>query len=345
MLGFIYIFMAANMPLSEPVLYTLENSVTLESSDTGWDYIKMQEGTPLVFIARDEDGLTVFDVDQQKVVGTVEQSKGANGPLLIPQHNRGYSAMTDGSILAFSLDDLSVIDRMPLSQDVGLNSAIYDPFTQQVHAITGTGERSSTWFTLDAATGKLLRTINFPFRKMDDPASDESGHLFAPVRYDSLILKLEAKTLAEEARWTTPCNVSKVRFISKTNRILGACYGENPQFFALNASTGDVVAKLPIGMGMDALIFDEDREMIITSNGADASLTVIKQINQNNYRSVGTVSTRPNARMMTLDKRSGKLIIVAADSTHFTAKNGEESRKKYHPNSFTVMTYQPDFAD
>ena len=78
------------------LLYKLASAVSLPSTDSGWDYIKMQPGTGRLFLARDVDGLTVFDVDQNKAIATVENSKGANGPLLLPQYNRGYVANTEG---------------------------------------------------------------------------------------------------------------------------------------------------------------------------------------------------------------------------------------------------------
>ena len=50
------------------LLYKLESTATLPSTDSGWDYIKMQPGTSRLFLARDVDGLTVFDVDQNKAL-------------------------------------------------------------------------------------------------------------------------------------------------------------------------------------------------------------------------------------------------------------------------------------
>ncbi|WP_204351709.1 YncE family protein, partial [Klebsiella variicola] len=80
--------------------------------DTDWDYIRLDPHGSRLFIARRKDGLTVYDVDRRKVIGTVANSAGANGPLLLPQYNRGYVAMTDGSLLSFDLKTLAVIERI-----------------------------------------------------------------------------------------------------------------------------------------------------------------------------------------------------------------------------------------
>lgn len=51
-------------------------SVTLPSSNTGWDYVKMEPDSSRLFMARVQDGLAVFDVDTGRVVTTVENSTG-----------------------------------------------------------------------------------------------------------------------------------------------------------------------------------------------------------------------------------------------------------------------------
>lgn len=323
------------------LLYTLSASATLPSTDTGWDYIKMDPGSNRLFMARDKDGLTVFDVDANKAIAQVGNSIGANGPLLLPQYGRGYVAMTDGSLLSFELQTLKPLERLALDKEGGLNSAVHDPFTKRVHAIVGTRPTQSTWYTLDAASGKLLGTTTFPFRKMDDPASDGKGKLFAPARRDKLILTLDSKTLAEQARWEVPCNISKVRYQASTNRILGACGGDTPLFLALDASTGRVVAQLPIGRGIDGFGIDEQRQRIVTSNGEDGTLTVIRQAGADQYSLLGTIGTRGGARMMHMDERTGRLFVVNADSTKGVAGADGEAPRNYHPNSFVVLTYSP----
>lgn len=323
------------------LLYTLERSAVLTSSETGWDYAKMEPGGNRLFIARDKDGLTVFDVDSNKEIATVANSVGANGPLLLPKYDRGYVAMTDGSLLSFHLKTLKPIARVKLTNDGGLNSAVYDPATHRIHAITSDKSDGTSWHTLDAATGKIVSEKAFPFAKMDDPAVDGRGTMYAPARNDKLILKLDSKTLTERARWTAPCNVSKVRFQPETNRLLAACYGENPKFFAIDVSNGQIVATLPIGRGIDGFAIDEKRRRIVTSNGTDGTLTVIGQDGPDRYRLLGAVSTRPAARMMHMDERTGKLLIVAASYTENPVGETDKNVRTYHPNSFTVLTYIP----
>lgn len=322
------------------LLYKQTSSVTLPSTEIGWDYIKMQPGSSRLFLARDADGLTVFDVDQGKVVTTVENSKGANGPLLLPRYNRGYLANTDGSLLSFDLKTLQPIERLSLDKDGGLNSGVHNPLTRQIHFITGTRPSQSTWYTLDAATGKLLKTTTFPFRKMDDPAIDDAGNIYAPARYNNLILKLDPRTLEETARWNVPCHVSKTRWQASTRRIMGACVGDNPQFFSFDPATGKVTASVPIGPRIDGIGIDEKRKRIVTSSN-EGYVTVIEQKGADQYELLGTVTTQVEARMMFMDERNGNLYLVTAGMTTLKPDASGAAKEIYHPGSFVLLTYKP----
>lgn len=334
--------LAFTLPVhSRELLYRLDSATPLPSTDTGWDYIKMEPGSSKLHLARGKDGLTVFDVDALEAVGTVGNSVGANGPLLLPQYGRGYVAMTDGSLLSFQLGSLEPIERTSLSTTGGLNSGVLDPATAQIHFIEGTRPQQSTWFTLDAATGKLLGSKTFPFRKMDDPAVDGKGRMFAPVRHDDMILVLDSKTLEEASRWRVGCHVSKVRYQDSMHRLLAACVGDTPMFLAIDPADGRIIARLPIGKGLDGFVVDEKRHRIVIS-ADDGTLTVIGQKGPDDYALLGTVSTRLGARMMTIDPRDGRLFVVNADYTLGPVKADGSQSRAYHPDSFVVLTYRPD---
>jgi DNA-binding beta-propeller fold protein YncE len=340
--GVATVAMAQDAPDPDP-LYTLESVTTLPSTDSDWDYMKLEANGPRLFIARRGDGLTVYDVDARKVIATVANSAGANGPLLLPQYNRGYVATTDGALLSFNLKTLAVIERIKLADDGGLNTVSYEPTTRQIIAVVGARDKESAWFALDAATGKPISKKVFPFKKMDEPAPDGKGGLFAPVRYDNLLLKLDAKTLEEKGRWNIDCvQVVVVEYHKDTDRLLIGCRGDKPVLIALDATTGKQVASIPIGKGIDGMAFDHKRHRILTSNGGDSSLTVIQQDGPDSYRLLGNVQTRPRARIMQIDERSGKLYLITADATMNAAgPDGKAPAPYFHPNSFVVMTYKP----
>jgi DNA-binding beta-propeller fold protein YncE len=324
-------------------LYLLESARTLPSTDTDWDYIKLEPNSNRLFIARRKDGLTVYDIKTGKALSTVANTAGANGPLLLPALNRGYVVTTDGAIVVFELKSLKVIDRVQLTTGTGLNTVSYDPSSKKLQAIMAVQTSEITWYTLDPLTGKMLSKTVFPFRKMDEPAPDGKGSLFAGARYDKIMLRLDSQSLKESTRWNINCEqVVAVDYQAHHDRLLIGCRGDKPVFIVLDATTGRQIASIPIGKGIDGMVVDEKRGRIITSNGGDSSLTVIKQDGPDSYRLLGNVQTRPQARTMQIDERTGKIYLVNADmTTPAPSADGKAAPTYFHPDSFTVLTYKP----
>jgi len=326
------------------LLYRQTEVTNLPSSSTGWDYIKFQPGTSRLYMARKADGLTIFDVSKMRAVKNVDNSIGANGPLLLPEMNRGYIAMTDGTLLSLELDTLEVLGRVKTAENIALNSGILDPYTGDMHFITGINKKEprSHWYTLNPQTGELLKSKEFPFMKMDDPASDGQGNLYAPVLIDKLLLKLDAKTLEEKHRWSVGCLIAKVRYLEDVKRIIGACRGDNAQVFVFDPATGTKTAQVPIGDGIDGIAIDHKRKRIITSDGVAGNLSVIAMNGVDQLEYLGLVNTSVGSRMMDMDKRTGKLYVVSADFSKLVDKSTGELVRNYHPNTFKVQEFTPE---
>lgn len=319
-------------------LYVLDAETTLPSSDTSWDYMKLEAGTPNLYIARRKDGLTLFDAQKMAFVRTLDNSEGANGPVLLPQLGTGFIAMSDGSLLKIDLKTGSTVSRTALATDGGLNSGVFEPTSGKLFMIVGGRPAETTWFILDPVAGKVVGTKKFAFKKMDDPAYDGNGNLFAPARHDNLILKLKASDLSETTRFRLAgCEQpSKVAYHRSADRLLVACRGAKPVVQVLDPADGRLVIQLPIASGADGLMIDDKRGRIIASG--DTAFTVLGHVGDDAYRHLGDVATRPGAKIMTMDKATGNIFLVAAGKTERRGDNGD-AVTVYHPNSFTVLRY------
>ncbi len=318
---------AAALPAAyaaEPT-YRADAAVTLPSTDTGWDYITLEKNGPRLFIARRADGLTVFDTRANKVTATVENSKGANGVVLV-----------------FDLTTLKAIERVKLD-DGDLNQGFYEPSTKRVHmVVVGTRPARTTWISLDAATGKVLGRTEFDSKKMDDPAPDGHGTIYAPMRDNSRMLKLNAADLKVQDTWALGDCVQPVavEFDHAANRILIGCRGDKPVFIAVDPASGKVVATLPIGRGVDGMAHDEANHLFITANGGDATMSVIRQDGPDSYKLVETIMTRPMARVIAMEAEGKRLFTVTASHSQPAAGlDGKLPAPVFHPDSFTVMSY------
>jgi WD40 repeat protein len=319
--------------------WLFESAQAIPSTDTGWGYITLDPPSGRLFVARRDDGLLVWNTKTHEAV-TVENSKGANGVVIVPDVRRGYAAMTDGTVLIFNLDTLKPISREDLG--VGdLNQGFYEPTQRRVHMVSGARAEKTVWVTMDAATGEVLGRMEFNSKKMDTPAPDGDGAVYAIQRDRGLLQRLDAKTLALQKTWklgdcAQPVNVD---WDGPTERVLIACRGDKPVFVALNPATG-IVATIPIGRGVNGMAIDPGRHLIVTSNGEDGTFSIIRQDGPDGYALVETISTRPTAGVLELDPRTGRLFTVSATYTRPAAgADGKPPTPVYHPDSFSILSY------
>ncbi len=317
-----------------------ESAQTVPSTDTGWDYITLDPASSRLFVARRKDGLLVWNTKTREA-RTVENSVGANGVVLVPEFNRAYVAMTDGTVLAVDLATLAPLARTDLG--IGdLNQGFYEPTQKRVHMIAGARPDKTTWVSLDAATGAVQGRTEFNSRKMDTPATDGQGNIFAPMRDRNLLHLVDAKDLSITKTWRLGDCVQpvEVHWDHVAERILIACRGDKPVFVALNPAAG-IVATLPIGRGVDGMVVDERRNLIATAGGVDGTLSVIRRDGPDSYSLVETIATRPMARVVQLDPETSRLFTVSASYTQPIGAAGVDAKPPfYHPDSFTILTYR-----
>ncbi len=73
-----------------PQFYRLESALTMKSAAPNWDYVTFDPARSYLYIARREDGVTVYDAATKKVVGNIENSAQANAITLVQEFDRGY---------------------------------------------------------------------------------------------------------------------------------------------------------------------------------------------------------------------------------------------------------------
>jgi len=96
---------------------------------------------------------------------------------------------------------------------------------------------------------------------------------------------------------------------SANERLFVAC--DNMKMEVLNASSGEVVATLPIGAGTDAIGYDPNHGLIYASNGGGVgSLTIIRQHLTDSYAVIQELPTQARARTLAVNPDSGEVYLV-----------------------------------
>ena len=237
-----------------------------------------------------------------------------------PERGRGF--VSDGqssTVTIFDLKTLKPIADVPTGKKP--DAIIYDPATSKVFAFNG-GSDSAT--AIDAATGKVAGTVDLGGGP-EFAAADGNGFVYDNPEDESLVLKIDSRTLKVEQRWpTAPCASPSSMAMDRANRrlFLGC---RSKVMAVMNADTGQVITTLPIGDHVDATAFDLETKLIFNSNG-EGTVTVIHQEGPDKYSVVETVKTLPRAKTMALDPKTHQLFLATAEAGQFEALVVEKYR-------------------
>jgi DNA-binding beta-propeller fold protein YncE len=300
----------------------------------GWDYLTVDPAARRLY-ASHSTKVEVVDLDSGKKVGEVLNLSGVHGIAVAGDLNRGFiSNGRSSTVTIFDLKTLATVADVKVTGE-NPDAILYDPASSQVFAFNG---RSKNATVLEAKTGKVVGTIELG-GKPEFATSDLKGRVFVNLEDLSEIAVIDAKTLAVKAHWPLkPCQEpSGMAIDRKHHRLLSGC--DNKMAAVVDTENGKVVTTVPIGEGVDANAFDPETGLGFSSNGGDATLTVIHEDSPDHFTVVENVPTRKGARTMALDEKTHTLYLSTAQFGPAPAPTAEQPRPRptILPNTFTIL--------
>jgi len=275
-----------------------------------WDYLTVDEAARRLYVSHGTQ-VEVLDLDSGAIVGKIANTLGVHGIAIAPELGRGFVSNGQSStVTIFDLKTLGTISEVPTGKKP--DAIIYDPATSRVFAFNG-GSNSAA--AIQGASGKVAGTIDLGGGP-EFAAADGAGYVYDNLEDESLVLKINARSLKVEQRWpTAPCASPSSMAMDRPNRrlFLGC---RSKVMAVMNADTGQVITALPIGDHVDATAFDPETQLIFNSNG-EGTITVIHQDGADKYSVVENVKTLPHAKTMALDPKTHQLFLSTAESGQF----------------------------
>jgi outer membrane protein assembly factor BamB len=319
---------------------TITHSRVLPGTGESWGFAAQDPTRPYLFIARRDNGLTVFDVEKQQVVRTLDNSVGANAVVFVAGADRAYITNMDGSVTVVRLSDLTTLKRIAVA-DANLNSAIYEPVSRHVIIASGRRAGRSTLYVLDPQLDRIVAQQDVDVKKIDPLLATGDGNVLLPMRDEGKVMRLSGKTLKADAVWEFEgCKQpSALAIDTASRRLFIACRGTAPILAVADLDTGTLKATLPITHDVNALGYDARLHRIVIPSGTDANLTVIRQSGPDHYRTLGFTGTRLWAHNMVYDQQRAQVYLLAMDFTQpATGADGIKQSPRFHANTFTVLT-------
>jgi DNA-binding beta-propeller fold protein YncE len=305
----------------------------------GWDYLYADSTNRTLYVAHN----TVVDVvnlDTENPAGKISGMKHVHGIAVADGLNRGFiSDGGSGEVVVFNLKTHAVLQKVKTGTNP--DGILYDPASQRVFAFNG-GSKDAT--AIEAATGKVAGTIALG-GKPEFPATDAKGDVYVNIEDKSEIVRLDPHTLKIKQRWSiAPCEEpSGLALDVSARRLFPVC--DNRMMAVVNAETGKVVTTVPIGEGPDAAGYDSARKLVLSSNGHDGTLTVVRQESGDKYRVAQTVTTERSARTMALDAKTHKIYLAAAKLGPVPLPSRENPHPRFPsvvPGTFHLVVVSPE---
>jgi DNA-binding beta-propeller fold protein YncE len=304
----------------------------------GWDYLSVDEDAHRLYVTH-ATKVVVIDLDKDAVVGEVTDTPGVHGFAIAPELGLGFSS--NGQESKASIVDLKTLKTLS-KVDTGQNpdSILYVPGQQEVYTFNGRGN-SATVF--EAKSGKVITTIPFPGKPEFAVADLKAGRVYCNIEDKSIVVVIDIKTHAIVARWPiAPGEEASGMAIDLDNhRLFIGC--SNKLMLMMDSVSGKVVAKVPIGEGVDANRYDPATKFAFSSNG-EGNVTIAREETPDSLRVVQTLPTVKGSRTMTLDPRTHKIYLAAAEFEPVAAQapGAPRPRPKVVPGSFRILVYGTD---
>ncbi|QTE40132.1 hypothetical protein J3L18_14095 [Mucilaginibacter gossypii] len=307
--------------------YVADKTIALPG-DGGYDYLAIDKINRNLYVSHGT-AVNVINLDTEKPVGVIDNMKGVHGIAIVNKLNRGF--ISDGKangVVVFDLKTFKTITTIALTNANGPDAIMYDPYSDRVFTFNGESNNSSV---INPATLNQVGTVALGGGP-EFAVSNGKGKIYNNLEDKSSLNVIDSKSLKVVKNYPlAPCGGPTGLALDAANQKLFTVCRENKGVSVVDIKTGKVTATLPIGAGVDAVVYDPETKLIFCSCG-DGTTTIIKQKSADEYEVIQTLKTAERARTMTLDAKTHKIYLSVAQF--------EPGTRKAIPNTFKVLVFK-----
>jgi hypothetical protein len=262
--------------------------------DGPWGELEFDLATKRVFLARTRS-VQVVDTQTRASIKDIPCPEGLHSIALARDLRRGFVASAaDSTVLEFDLDSLRAVKTIKLSP-AAAGTLVYDAGTSRVFVLDPGG----TITAIDAKSGELVGSRDLAAQPQAAVA-DGAGALFVALPMQDAIAVLDARTLLERTRWPLDAGArpTALAYDATNKRLFSA--GKGLLLSVLETDRGRAVTRVPLGGGVERLVFDPGKHLIISIGNGGVSSTLWQQ-SADQYSMVATIGTHVGVRTIALD--------------------------------------------
>ena len=306
------------------------------SGEGGWDYLSIDAAARKLYVTH-ATKIVIVDLAEDKIGGEIADTLGVHGFAIASELGRGFSSNgKESKVSVVDLKTTNTITKVATGENP--DAILFEPTQAEVYAFNGGGKSATV---INAKTNKVVVTVPLS-GKPEFAAADALGaRVFCNIEDKSEIAVIDIKTHAVTASWPLAGgqDPSGMAFDAVHHRLFVGC--GNKLMAMLDTDTGKVVAKVPIGAGVDACAFDDTTQLAFASCG-DGTITIAREEGPNKLTVVQTLTTERGARTMALDPGTHRIYTCTAQIAPDTGPSpspGERRRPNYVADTFHLLVY------
>jgi DNA-binding beta-propeller fold protein YncE len=275
--------------------------------DGGMDYVTADSDGRNLYVARSGAAghIGVFNLDTFAQVGDIPNTSG-HGAIVDTATGHGFA--TSRAITMFDAKTFAIIKTIPVqgNPDGYFNDWVNHRFYDLSHA-------APNITVIDDKDGAILTTIDIGGAP-EQGQFDGKDRIYVDIEDKSAIAVIDATTMKMIGKYDLSSKsggCAGLALDAKNNILFAACRDHNDMVI-LSATDGHIIADLPTGQGCDGATFNPDTMEAFSSQG-DGTLTVIKETSPTSFVVEQTVTTPARAKTITLDRKTGHLLLITAE--------------------------------
>jgi DNA-binding beta-propeller fold protein YncE len=314
--------------------YQVQKTVKV-GGEGGFDYVYADTDGRRLYVPRSGalPRVTVFDLDTLAPAGEIG-TLGGHGAATDAKSHHGFASSSP--VVMWDTKTLAQIKTIPVGGRP--DGILGDPATHRIYVFSHSAPNVTV---LDGTDGSVLGTIDDLGGEPEQAVTDGHGRLYVDLEDKAAVAVVDTRLM--KVVETFPLDGrgggnAGLAIDNKHHILFVAC--RNPQVMVmLDATNGKFLSALPIGQGCDGAVFNPKTDECFSSQG-DGTLTVIKEHSPTGYTVEQTVSTMPGAKTITLDSKTDRLLLIAAEYGPAAVPTDGHSRIQrgpMAPGSFSII--------